>query len=114
MIETDPGFTPRRPLYRACEKDASLLQSWHTSEFRRLRARVKARVTLIMLADEAGMRSDYHAGTTWGPRGRTPVVLATGRRVSVQVLSAIGTNGQLQFMINDGRGNAEVFCGFLK
>jgi len=67
-----------------------------------------------MFADEAGMRSDYHAGTTWGPRDRTPVVRATGQRVSVQMLSAIGANGQLQFMIHDGRGNAEVFCGFLR
>ena len=108
------GFTPQRPLYRAYEQDASLVQRWHTDEFPRLQARAKARGALIMFADEAGMRSDYHAGTTWGPRGRTPVVRATGHRVSVQMLSAIGTNGQLQFMIHDGRGNAEVFCGFLR
>ena len=108
------GFTPQRPLYRAYEQDASLVQRWHTDEFPRLQARAKARGALIMFADEAGMRSDYHAGTTWGPRGRTPVVRATGQRVSVQMLSAIGTNGQLQFMIHDGRGNAEVFCGFLR
>ncbi len=27
----------------------------------------------IYVADEAGIRSDYHAGTTWAPVGQTPV-----------------------------------------
>ena len=73
-----------------------------------------------MFADEAGMRTDYRAGTTWAPRGLTQVVRATGQRVSVQMISAIGTigtigtNGQLQFMIYEGRGTAEVFRDFLK
>ena len=29
-------------------------------------------------------------------------------------MSAIGTNGQLQFMVYEGRGTAEVFCDFLQ
>ena len=108
------GFTPQRPVYRAYEQDAALVQRWHLEEFPRLQARAKARGALIMFADEAGMRTDYHAGTTWAPRGLTPVVRATGQRVSVQMISAIGTNGQLQFMIYEGRGTAEVFRDFLK
>ena len=108
------NFTPQRPLYRAYEQDPALVQRWHSDEFPGLQARAKAKGALIMFGDEAGMRSDYHAGTTWGPRGRTPVVRATGQRVSVQMLSAIGTNGQLQFMLHEERGTAEVFCGFLQ
>ena len=107
-------FTPQRPLYRAYEQNAALVQRWHSDEFPGLQARAKARGALIMFADEAGMRSDYHAGTTWSPRGRTPVVRATGQRVSVQMLSAIGTNGQLQFMLHEARGTAVVFCDFLR
>jgi len=108
------GFTPQRPVYRAYEQDAALVQRWHLEEFSRLQARAKARGALIMFADEAGMRTDYHAGTTWAPKGFTPVVRATGQRVSVQIISAIGTNGQPQFMIYEGRGTAEVFRDFLK
>jgi len=67
-----------------------------------LQARTKTRGALILFADEAGMRSDYHADTTWAPRGRTPVVRASGQRVSVQMLSVVGTGGQLQFMLHEG------------
>ena len=66
------GFTPQRPVYRAYEQDAALVQRWHLEEFPRLQARAKARGALIMFADEAGMRTDYHAGNTWAPRGLTP------------------------------------------
>jgi hypothetical protein len=93
------------PLYRAYEQDASLVQRWHTDEFTRLQARAKARGALIMFADEAGMRSEYHAGTTCGPRGRTPVVRAIGQRVSVQMLLAIGNDCQQLLFIG---GAADV------
>jgi hypothetical protein len=41
---------------------------------------------LIFFGDEASIRSDYHAGTTWGAIGRTPVVRATGWRVSCNMV----------------------------
>ena len=41
---------------------------------------------LIFFADEAGMRSDYHAGTSWSPVGETPIVEATGARFSLNML----------------------------
>jgi hypothetical protein len=31
----------------------------------------------IYFADESGIRSDYHTGTTWAPQGQTPVVSST-------------------------------------
>lgn len=108
------GFTAQRPLYRAYQQDATLVQRWRTEDYPKLLARAKARGALIMFADEAGMRSDHHAGTTWAPMGQTPIVSSTGKRFSVQMLSAIGMGGQLQFMLHQGGVNAEVFCTFLK
>ena len=89
------GITSQRPLYRAYEQDASLLPRWRTDGFLRGQARAKARGALIMFAAEAGMRSDHHARTTSGTRCRTPRVRVTDQRVALQMLSAIGTNGQL-------------------
>lgn len=109
------GFTAQRPLYRATQQDATLVQRWRTEDYPKLLARAKARGALIMFADEAGMRSDHHAGTTWAPIGQTPIVsISTGKRFSVQMLSAISMGGQLQFMLHQGMGTAEVFCAFLK
>lgn len=108
------GFSAQRPLRRAYEQDAVLVQAWYSQELPRLRARAKQRGAVILFADEAGLRSDYHAGTTWAPVGQTPIVHSTGRRFSIQMLSAVGTDGQLQFMLHEGSVNAEVFLKFLR
>ena len=108
------GFTAQRPLHRAYEQDATLVQAWVNTELPALRKRAKDKGAMIMFADEASMRADYHAGTTWAPQGRTPIVKASGQRPSVNMMSAIGLDGQLHFMLVDGRSNAEVFKGFLQ
>lgn len=57
------GFTPQRPLHRAYKQDAVLVQRWLDNDLPALRTRAKARGVVVMFADEASMRSDYHAGT---------------------------------------------------
>lgn len=103
------GFTAQRPLHRAYEQDASLVQHWMAERLPTLRQRAKTLGTQLLFADEASMRSDYHAGTTWAPQGRTLIVRATGQRHSVNMISAISSNGELQFMLVEGRSNAQVF-----
>lgn len=108
------GFTAQRPLYRAYQQDATLVQHWLSHELPALRARAKAKGAQLLFADEASMRSDYHAGTTWAPRGKTPIAPSTGQRNSVNMISAVSMAGQLQFMLVDGRTTAQVFQRFLE
>lgn len=108
------GFSAQRPLHRAWEQDAVLVQSWLQNELPTLLQRAKKQESLVLFADEAGVRSDYHTGTTWGQVGQTPVVRRSATRVSVQMISAIGLNGSMQFMVHEGRGTAEVFLRFLQ
>jgi transposase len=68
----------------------------------------------IWFADEAGIRSDDHAGTTWAPRGQTPVVKSTGARFSVNLVSAVNPQGGLRFAAYEGRFTAEEFIDFCK
>lgn len=65
-------------------------------------------------ADESGIRSDFHAGTTWAPIGQTPVVKQTGQRFSLNMISAVSPKGQLRFMVTRKRIEASVFVEFLK
>ncbi|HYZ09741.1 MAG TPA: hypothetical protein VE709_14395 [Pseudonocardiaceae bacterium] len=46
-----------------------------------------------MFADEASVRTDYHAGTTWAPVGQTPVVTGSAVRQAAKMVSAIGRRG---------------------
>jgi transposase len=107
------GLTPQRPLRRAYQQDPASTAHWTEHEFPRIQALAKKEAAMIFFADEAGVRSDFHAGTTWAPRGRTPVVPATGQRFGVNVLSAISPRGELRFMLVEGSVNATVFTQFL-
>lgn len=108
------GLRPQRPLWRAYQQDAGALARWQEKAYpaiRRQAARVHAQ---IMFGDEAGLRSDTHAGTTWAPSGTTPVIRTTGARFGLNMISAIAAQGRLQFMIVKSRVTADVFITFLR
>src|SRR5690349_23882077 len=87
------GLSPQRPLGRAWQADPEAVQRWREEEFPAIRKQAKAEGATIYFADEAGIRSDYRAGTTWAPVGRTPVVKATGARHSLNMISAVTAQG---------------------
>ena len=52
--------------------------------------------------------------TTWGIRGKTPVVRHTGKRFHLNMLSAISAKGELRFMTSRKRLSAALFIEFLR
>jgi len=83
-------------------------------ELPKIRALAKRERAELFFGDEAGIRSDFHAGTTWASRGETPVVPATGRRLGLNLVSAISPRVELRFMTVEGRMNADKFIEFLR
>jgi transposase len=108
------GLTVQRPLVRAYEQDPIAVEHWLKVEYPKIRRQAKKAGGIIFFEDESGMRSDYHSGTTWAPRGKTPIVLRTGKRLSCNMLSAVSARGELRFMVISGNVNAVVFIQFLK
>jgi transposase len=108
------GLSPQRPLHRAYQQNPDAVEAWKTEQFPAIRAEAKNAGATVYFADEAGIRSDYHAGTTWAPVGQTPVVANTGARHSINMLSAVSAQGALRFMLHDGTVNASVFIEFCK
>lgn len=68
----------------------------------------------IFFGDETTVRSDYHSGTIWAPRGKTPVVKTTGARHKVNLIYAITPRAEMKFMATEKNINAEPFVEFLK
>ncbi|SCU83825.1 transposase [Cupriavidus necator] len=108
------GFSAQKPLYQAWQQDATLVRQWEMETYPEIRAEARAVGATIYFVDEAGIRSDYHTGTTWAPRGQTPVVGVTGRRFSLNMISAVSPRGEFRFMVHDGSVNTTVFVEFLK
>jgi transposase len=108
------GLSAQRPLWRAYQQNPEAVQRWLTEDFPKIQRRAKREGAQIFFADEAGVRSDYHSGTTWGKRGQTPIVSSTGARFGINLISAVSAQGELRFMIAKGRVTATVFIDFLK
>ena len=108
------GLTCQRPLFRAIEQNPERVRWWREQEYPGIRRLAREVGADIYFGDEAGVRSDCHAGTTWGVKGRTPVVRSTGHRSSVNMISAVSARGRLRFMLAEGRVNGAVFVEFLK
>ena len=107
-------ITPQKPLRRAYERDPVAIERWQREEFPRLRARAKRVGAKIFFLDEAGVRSDQVLGRTWGLRGQTPEVPTSGRRQSVNAISAVQARGEFWYEIYTERLNAALFLELLK
>jgi len=108
------GLSAQRPLWRSYQQNPEAVQEWLTETYPAIQRRAKREKAEIFFADEAGVRSDHHSGTTWGKRGQTPIVSTTGARFGLNLISAISARGHLRFMITKGRVTAAVFIEFLK
>lgn len=107
------GLSPQKPLHKAYEQDPKRVQQWLDTEYPKIQRRARRKGADIYFGDEAGIRSDYHSGTTWAPKGKTPVVETTGSRYSINMVSAISPRGHMRFMTVQGRMTAERFIEFL-
>ena len=108
------NMTPQKPARRALEQNPAEVRRWLQDEYpaiRRLAAKEKAE---ILWGDECGFRSDHQSGTTYGRRGRTPVVARPGKRFGCNMISAVSNRGSLYFRVFTGRFNSRVFIDFAR
>lgn len=108
------GITCQKPLHRAVQQNAEAVKVWLEQEFPAIKSAAQEQNADIFFGDEAGIRSDYHRGTTWGICGETPVVRTTGARFSVNMISAVSAKGQMRFMVVENTVTGPVFLTFLK
>ena len=64
------GMSPQRPLHRAYQQNPQAVDRWKKETFPAIRAEAETAGAIIYFADEAGIRSDYHAGPPGRPPGR--------------------------------------------
>lgn len=60
-----------------------------------------------------GLRSDHQTGTTYGLKGRTPVIPGTGKRIRCNLMSTISNQGKLSYMVFTQSFTAAVMIEFL-
>ena len=96
-------MSAQRPLWGAYQQEPEAVRRWKQEDYPKLRRRAQRLGAQIFCGDEAGVRSDFHSDTSWGRRGHAPVASSTGARFGVSMISSISAQGQLRFMLTEGR-----------
>jgi len=108
------NLTPQKPLRRAYERDPVAVQRWLDEEYPAIEAQRKAENAEIHWGDQMGLRADHQTGTSYGRRGRTPVIAGTGQRFRCNLMSTITNRGELSFMVFKENFNSAVFLKFVR
>ena len=108
------GFSPQRPARRAYRQKSEKVRAWLDTEYPVIAARAQPEDAIVVWTDQCGLRSDTAPpGLSWAPKGSTPVVRVNGKRLRVNIMSAIAFRGALWFSVFTGRFTAKVFITFL-
>lgn len=95
------------------EQNPTHVRYWLKEKYPAICRQAREEKAQIWWGDETGLRSDPQTGTTWGEKGKTPVVKGTGQRFGCNMISAITNQGDLRFMVFDERFTVTVFLEFL-
>jgi len=108
------GFSAQKPIYKAYEQSPESVQQWLEKEYPKIKRKAKKEKAEIYFGDQAGMRSDHHAGKSFSKKGQTPIIKKTGKRFGVNMISAISARGGKRFMLYNGKFNSDRYILFLK
>jgi len=108
------GMTPRKPLVRAEERSPVAIAAWLERDYPAIARRAKRTRAVIYWGDETGISNQDQTGRSWAPKGRTPVVARTAKRVTRSMIAAVSNRGLVRFMLYEGALNADLFLEFLR
>ena len=108
------GLTPQKPLVRAKQRQPAAIAAWLATTYPAIARRAKTRRAVIYWGDETGISNQDQIGRSYAPRGRTPIVRRTAKRVTQSMISAVSNRGLMRFMLYEGALNADGFLAFLR
>lgn len=108
------GMTPQKPLTRAKERQPAAVAGWLERDYPAIAKRAKAERAVVYWGDETGISNQDQTGRCYAPRGETPVVARTAKRITQSLIAAVSNRGLLRFMLHEGALNVERFLAFLR
>jgi len=108
------GLTPQKPLVRARERRPAAIAAWLATSYPAVAKRAKAMRAVIYWGDETGISNQDQIGRSYAPKGQTPVIARTAKRVTQSMISAVSNRGLMRFMLYEGALNADGFIAFLR
>ncbi len=108
------GRTPQKPLVRAKQRHPSAIAAWLEITYPAIARRAKAMRAVIYWGDETGISNQDQIGRSYAPKGKTPVMARSAKRIARSMISAVSNRGLMRFMLYEGALNADRFLAFLR
>ena len=107
------GYTPQKPVRKAYKQDPKAVAQWLEKTYPEIERRAAQEGGEIHWGDETGVRSTCQHSRGYAHPGDTPEMTVPGTRFSVNMISTITAQGQVRWMIYEGKMNAALFIVFL-
>ena len=107
-------MTPQKPLTRATQRSPAAVAAWLARDYPAIARRARRERAVIYWGDETGISNRDQIGRSYAPRGRTPVVGRTAKRITQSMISAVSNRGLMRFMLYDGALDVARFLTFLR
>jgi len=108
------GYTPQKPIRKAYEQQPEKIKQWLDTTYPEIEKRAKKEKAEIQWGDETGLKNTDSRARGYAPKGKTPTVLSSAKRFSINMISSLTNTGQLRFMIYKENFNADTFITFLR
>lgn len=109
------GFRYRVPERRAREQRPEAVEKWLKYRYPAIRREARKKKAKILWCDEAAILVGEIKARGYAPKGMAPVLRAPGNRgIRCNMISAVGNQGDMKFMIFRDAMNAETFREFLE
>jgi transposase len=108
------GLTPQKPLVRAKQRQPAAIAAWLETAYPAIAKRARAARAVIYWGDETGISNQDQIGRSYAPKGKTPVIARTAKRVTRGMIAAVSNRGLMRFMLYEGALNADGFITFLR
>jgi transposase len=92
------NFTPQKPIRKAFEQKAEKVREWIEVEYPEIAKRAKEEGATIFWCDETKVTNEVHNGRSYAPKGKTPVVRETAKKIKINMISAMTNRGEVRFM----------------
>jgi transposase len=106
------NFTAQKPLKRATQRSPEAIRHWLEAEYPKIARRAKREKAHMYWGDETGVCNQDQVGRSYAPKGQTPVVRLTVKKISTSMISAVNNQGLMRFMCYKGALNAGLFIVF--
>jgi transposase len=106
-------FTPQKPLSRATQRSEPAIAAWLKQDYPRIARRAKRHKAMLYWGDETGLSNQDQIGRGYAPKGQTPVVHKTAKKVTTGLISAVNNRGLMRFLCYHGALNTMLFINFL-